>query len=370
MFDLPDAKRIRRADLNRSRSSSPSSPSENSTSQRNADKDEEARTALLQAKLAALLGPVEFDTPVEQQLNSRDGRESRKAEKEDRAAKERSKRKKRRTEGEDDMDMDIHSDTDHTSNSASDSDTSSPRHPSRSPIPSNQDQDQEQEYDFLLFHSQSNQPSQKIILTTADELSGTGRILRPRPREFYIAPKTTGEKKNGFENIAVSGEDILAEKGRRHWGLEVKWRVRVLKPDGTILTSKGKELAGGKTISKQDANGSTSTPSTQDPTLNTPLVPLAPDQAKPDTLRTKPNKKRRILIREKRRKREAAEQARKREKESKEEAEREKRTRRNREKKVKRRLKEKAKKAEAGDGAGGDGGDATNGEIEADGMSD
>lgn len=73
--------------------------------------------------------------------------------------------------------------------------------------------------------------------------------------------------------------------------------------------------------------------------------------------KTKPGKKRRILLREKRRKKESIEAEKKAEQERREEAEREKRTRRNREKKVKKKMKEKAKKSStigAEEGSGSD----------------
>ncbi|KAH7378131.1 hypothetical protein BKA64DRAFT_766960 [Cadophora sp. MPI-SDFR-AT-0126] len=387
MFDLPDAKRIRRADLNRSGSSTPSSSRSASLSNitgNGPSADNEARIALLQAKLAALLGPVEFDSPVEQQLKTRDGSDNGKADKEDRRAKDVIKREKRRPKANEDVSM--KADTDHTSNQESDTDTdidtgstSSPTNPNPDAEPSKQNQEEEQEYDFLLFrpppttstsHQTQLQP-QKIILSTTDELSGTGRILRPRPREFYISPKAAGDRKAQLESVAVTGDDILAERGRRHWGLEVPWRVRVLRPDGTLLISKGRYIAG---ETKPSPNSHGTGPSSQGPTLdlNIPLIP--PLSSNPNSsihsssphskskIKTKPNKKRRIILREKKRKREAAEAARKKDRESKEEAEREKRTRRNREKKVKRRLKEKAKKLEGeagggGDGEGGEGGD-------------
>lgn len=68
--------------------------------------------------------------------------------------------------------------------------------------------------------------------------------------------------------------------------------------------------------------------------------------------RTKPNKKRRIILRERERVKMVKQEEKKRMESEKEEKEREKRTRRNREKKVKRKLKEKAKKAGVGGGDG------------------
>ncbi|KAK0101184.1 hypothetical protein ONS95_012835 [Cadophora gregata] len=358
MFDLPDAKRVRRVDLNRSRSTSPSISSETDPTQRNADIDaEDARTALLQAKLAALLGPVEFDTPVRSGLGSGAGKDgnggvdagtSGDTERADnRQRKEHAdKGNKRRKTAEEEKGGDSNGDIAMDSDSGSDT-SSNDNNPQ--PLPSTPPQDQDQEYDFILFQPPSNQSqsshSHKIILSTSDEPTGTGRILRPRPREFYIVPKATGEKKTQFNSAAVTGLDILADKGKRHWGLEVGWRVRVLRRDGVLLPPSSLSLNKPHTTLKSTISKPFNLP---DPTI--------PEN--PHTKRTKPNKKRRIILREKKRKRELAEEARRKEREGKEEAEREKRTRRNREKKVKKRLKEKARKAGGGGGDGGELGEA------------
>lgn len=82
--------------------------------------------------------------------------------------------------------------------------------------------------------------------------------------------------------------------------------------------------------------------------------------------KSKPNKKRRILLRDRQKKKDIAEEARRKERDAKEEAEREKRTRRNREKKVKRKMreKEKARKVDVeGEGSGEVGGGNGSGSV-------
>lgn len=311
---------------------------------------------------------MEFDAPVRQQLldtaTAKDKKDG-KAETGDEHEKS-TRRKRKRDAGEEPrdvaMEMDLGSGA--GSDSDSESDTSSTNttdtsHPNPSADSSSKDQDLEQEYDFLLFHSHSSQPSpQKIILSTSDEPSGTGQILRPRPHSYFLAPKATGSRRAELDFAAVSGDDVRAERGRRHWGLEVPWRVRLLRPDGTLIPAS-------RPPSKHPTSNSRPTDGV-DTALglnnvnNAQLVTLTDraDARSETGTRTKPNKKRRILLRERKRKRDVAEEARRKERESKEEAEKEKRTRRNREKKVKRRMKEKAKKMEAGIGgdAGGDAG--------------
>ncbi|TVY41699.1 hypothetical protein LSUB1_G003163 [Lachnellula subtilissima] len=232
MFDLPDAKRVRRSDLYARSQSSPT-PSE-------PDPELEAQ---LQARLASLYGSA-FDT------------------------------------------------------SAS---TSTPK-PSVAPNgksqPDTEVEDEPAEFEFRLFSSGKNDEAapQKIVLEVEEEELGEGGFVRKRDLAYYFAEKAVGEQKWQFESAALSGEDILDLAKRRAWGLEVPWRVTVLK------TSVKSKTAGGA-ADKMVAAG-------------------------------------------KRKKRDEIEEKERRDKELKDETEREKRTRRNREKKVKKKMKEKAKKAE------------------------
>jgi hypothetical protein len=121
---------------------------------------------------------------------------------------------------------------------------------------------------------------------------------------------------------------VLRLSRGRNWGLEVPWRVSVIRMSGKWKDAGGKELRGREKGMEGDEEGK----------------------------RKRPGKKRRIILRE--RKKKSVEDAEKRkleeerkrvEREAREEMEREKRTKRNREKKVKRKMKEKMKKAGAGD---------------------
>lgn len=123
--------------------------------------------------------------------------------------------------------------------------------------------------------------------------------------------KAEGRDRERLESMAVSGADILTGIQKRAWGLEVPWRVRVIKVQG-----KKKEVED-ELKEKIDLSRK----------------------------KKKAGKKRRILIREKGRRAEEARRKREEGEKDKEEREKEKRTRRNREKKVKRKMKEKAKKA-------------------------
>lgn len=136
--------------------------------------------------------------------------------------------------------------------------------------------------------------------------------------------KASGSRLEQFLCAALKGEDVYKESRRRNWGLEVPWRVTTIKGPsakrGATSTSKAnQELS--KILQEQDDG-------------------VEGESKKKSKL--KPNKKRRIVLRERVKKVEAEREKRKREELLKEENEREKRTRKNREKKVKRKAKLKA----------------------------
>ncbi|KAI9049654.1 hypothetical protein LZ554_006679 [Drepanopeziza brunnea f. sp. 'monogermtubi'] len=326
MFELPDAKRIRRSDFNRSRSSSPASSS--------SDIDPSTE-ALLHARLAALYGPVSFPAPLDTPSTARnntlaDSKPTRKP----RAAP---RRKASPT-----------SDSDSASNPDSDSDSDSEP---ATPAPAHDDGASEaREYEFALFAGGDAVHRNTVILSPSDDATGPGRILRPRPREYFFAPPAEGVLKARICYSAVSGEEVRARSRGRAWGLEVPWRVRVLKlASGPPVKTGLKSYAtgGGSHVEKPSGAGGGAW-------LDGTDVGGGGDSLKGS--RTKPNKRRRIFLREERRRRDAAEEARREVLERKMEAEKEKRVRLNRAKKVKRRLKEKAKKAEGKAGSGdGDG---------------
>jgi len=157
-----------------------------------------------------------------------------------------------------------------------------------------------------------------VLEVEEEELGEGGFVVQDRDPKYYFAERAVGEQKWRFENAALSGEEILDLSRRRAWGLEVPWRVRVLK-----TTEKSKDASG---------NGDQ-------------IVAI---EVGDESKRKRPGKKRRVILRQREKKKEEIKEKKRREKELKDETEREKRTRRNREKKVKKKLKEKAKKAEAG----------------------
>ena len=185
------------------------------------------------------------------------------------------------------------------------------------------EEEAEQEFEFRLFSGQGG-AGKKIVLSNEEEDTGDGAFLvKQRRLGYYIAEKADGERKREFEVAALSGENVLRMQRSRAWGLEVPWRIKVI-----------------KVSSKRKVN-------TVDGVEKENLVFGITDEDE-EGKRKRPGKKRRIVLRERQKKRDALAARRKKEKDEKE-AEREKRTRKNRERKIKRRLKDKAKKA--GEGA-------------------
>ncbi|KAL3465949.1 hypothetical protein BJX64DRAFT_33449 [Aspergillus heterothallicus] len=283
MFDLPDAKRIRRDDiLSRDSSSSPSPP------------PDDAAYPDAQARLSALLNldfaPAEPNDPV------------------------------------------------HATSTAP-------------PEDAKDDEDEEQEFEFRLFsgpaptetstkdapNGTSDSGAQKLRIrlrspTPTTGADGEGRFVKPfRGWSYYFtAPGLlSGEKteidgaigdeglalkRKQFEDVAVSGEDMVRFAGVPWPGCDLPWRVIRLKREHTKLPpgEKGTKI--------------TCVPESVE---RTPLS------------RKKPGKKRRIQLRKRA---VVAERAR--------ETEAEKRNRKNREKKIKRRQKAREQKAAAAAGVG------------------
>jgi hypothetical protein len=147
-------------------------------------------------------------------------------------------------------------------------------------------------FEFRLFATDSATaaPTQKIVIDEPPEPElGDGAFVVPqRESSWYFAEPATGRRREEFESVAVRGEDVLCHQRDRAWGLEVPWRVRILKiskKEATVL-----KLNGG---------------------LGNAVVGMAEEKI----TRTKPNKKRRIVLRMEKRAREEMEEARRKQRE-------------------------------------------------------
>ncbi|PYI05482.1 hypothetical protein BO78DRAFT_462012 [Aspergillus sclerotiicarbonarius CBS 121057] len=230
----------------------------------------------------------------------------------------------------------------------------------------NPDEDEEQEFEFRLFSapaptttkkddaqntanegkSTEEKTAQKLRIRVRSPTPGAvgtedGRFVKPfRGWEYYFSAPglmsgtTTGgdgeeeerlrAKRMEFEDVAVSGGQIVGFAGVSWPGCHLPWRVVTLKTQ-----QKGKKGSG---------DGDATTTCVKDP------VERAPTSLK------KPGKKRRIQLR----KRVTTAEAKKKKEEEAKLLEAEKRNRKNRERKIKRRQKAREQKAAAAVAAGGD----------------
>lgn len=160
--------------------------------------------------------------------------------------------------------------------------------------------------EFRLFSSA--QPV--IVQHDDDELYGQSLAKisweRPNAASYYFALPSSPARRDGFERMALSGEEVQRRALDRAWGLEVPWRVSVA-------------------VSGQNCF-------------------LGHETATLTTTKKKPGKRSRIILRERAREAKRVEEAGVRLAAEKNLLEREKKTLRNRDKKLKKRQKEKAKK--------------------------
>ncbi|KAM0260714.1 hypothetical protein ACHAQJ_002630 [Trichoderma viride] len=187
MFEVPDAKRVRREDLRAS--------DESSWSESEADAELEAR---LNAQIAKSLGLDEsafrapkpqITVPVVTKPQVSD----------------------RKEEEEEELSSD------------EESEPSTPVEDS----PANEGGEAEDEvYAFRLFSTAG--PAPKVVLENIDRVQ-EGKLIRGRPLSYYLVTDLSPEKKQQYEMAAMSGEDVLAQSKVRTWGLELPWRVQTVK---------------------------------------------------------------------------------------------------------------------------------------------
>ncbi|KAF3811364.1 hypothetical protein GCG54_00001685 [Colletotrichum gloeosporioides] len=181
MFELPDAKRVRRQDLQ--------SDSEDEAPVRDEQQDAEL-LAKLHARMAGMidLGSLEQPSPTPKK-NAAD-----------------------KTTEEEDAAM-------------GDAAADEPAEP--------------EEFEFRLF---STAPATKIALVDEDEraMEGDGDMVRKRPLSYYVAEEASAAAREEFAAAAVSGEDVLERAKQRWWGMEMPWRVTTI-PGKTKKAERGGE---------------------------------------------------------------------------------------------------------------------------------
>ncbi|KAI0471943.1 hypothetical protein GGR56DRAFT_656224 [Xylariaceae sp. FL0804] len=86
----------------------------------------------------------------------------------------------------------------------------------------------EEEFVFRLFRDE--EPSHTIVIARDDQaLEGDGAFVVPkRPRSYYVADEPPPDLARQFRMAAVSAEYLLQDAKKRRWGLEKPWRVMSL----------------------------------------------------------------------------------------------------------------------------------------------
>ncbi|AEO62659.1 8219fa1a-9cb8-4db2-8826-d286493f0173 [Thermothielavioides terrestris] len=193
MFELPDAKRVRRDELYESSSDRHSSP------ERDDAEDAELR-AKLNARLSGLLS-VDLGPPGPAPATTNIGSQS----------------------------------PDGANQAGVDSEPKAAAKP---------------EFEFRLFSTSA--PSQKVVLVPDDEeFKYDGPAISQRPLSHYIRGELTPREREQFRFAAVTAHDVRAWAQQRAWGLEVPWRVTKL----TVTAVGGKGATGPAAAAPAAADG-------------------------------------------------------------------------------------------------------------------
>ncbi|KAL7949074.1 hypothetical protein V8C42DRAFT_313173 [Trichoderma barbatum] len=198
MFELPDAKRVRREDLH--------SSDESSWSESEGDAELKAR---LNAQIAKSLGLDEnafrapkpqdiLPVPIKPQVNG----------------------KKEEDEPSSDSE-------------------SEPSTPADESMSAHGGEAEDEAYLFRLFSTAG--PAPKVVLENYDKVV-EGKLLRGKPLSYYLVTDLSSEKKHQYEMAAVSGEDVIAQSKVRAWGLELPWRVKNIKVTRKARPGEGANL--------------------------------------------------------------------------------------------------------------------------------
>ncbi|KAG7119515.1 hypothetical protein HYQ45_014997 [Verticillium longisporum] len=106
---------------------------------------------------------------------------------------------------------------------AADQDSDGEAHRGQEKQQRQQEEEEEEEFEFRLFSSAK--PAAKVILPDEGAPRGEGAMLRRRPLRYYLAEPLTDAQRAEVEFAAVSAEDVFERAARRCWGMEMPWRV-------------------------------------------------------------------------------------------------------------------------------------------------
>ncbi|KAM0558541.1 hypothetical protein ACHAPJ_004736 [Fusarium lateritium] len=98
--------------------------------------------------------------------------------------------------------------------------------------------DHEEEFAFRLFSKAP--PTQKVVLEEDTGPTGDGTFVSGRPLSYYVVTNVPAQQRQEYAIAAMSGDQVLAKSHDRFWGLELPWKV-------TTITVTRKATPGDKT---------------------------------------------------------------------------------------------------------------------------
>ncbi|OTA92633.1 hypothetical protein M434DRAFT_396303 [Hypoxylon sp. CO27-5] len=111
----------------------------------------------------------------------------------------------------------------------------------------------EEAFAFRLFRDE--EPSHKVVLEPRDagEKNGDGAfVVAKRPISYYLAGEPPPEVAEEYRMAAVSADYLLQDAKKRRWGLEKPWRVTTI----TITTNKKMGTPGSSVITATETGRS------------------------------------------------------------------------------------------------------------------
>lgn len=117
----------------------------------------------------------------------------------------------------------------------------------------------EEEFEFRLFSTAPGAASApaKVVLSASDDedaARGDGAFVQPvRPERYYLAGEATPEQQERYRWAAVTAEDVAAGASKRAWGLERPWRVVKISLSSRKSPSRTSGLIAGAKTASEDA---------------------------------------------------------------------------------------------------------------------
>ncbi|KAF4592257.1 hypothetical protein GQ602_002556 [Ophiocordyceps camponoti-floridani] len=82
------------------------------------------------------------------------------------------------------------------------------------------------EFEFRLFSTAGSVP--KITLDIEERAEGESNIVAKRPPSYYLATDIPEQLRQEYRMACISGEDVVARSRCRSWGLELPWKVTTI----------------------------------------------------------------------------------------------------------------------------------------------